>query len=103
MNTEDSQVPRTDVVSFKFGDNEDLCNELLRLVRSGHLDVIDPHLDDFAHAARGDESRHSVSVGVECSLGTRVPDVRSVMHVENGITPLRVLIVAAREHHSVTP
>ncbi len=35
MNTEDSQVPRTDVVSFKFGDNEDLCNELLRSVRSG--------------------------------------------------------------------
>jgi uncharacterized protein YhfF len=35
MDTEDSQVPNNDVVSFKFGDNEDLCNELLRLVRSG--------------------------------------------------------------------
>ena len=35
MDTEDSQVPRNDVVSFKFGDNKDLCDELLRLVRSG--------------------------------------------------------------------
>ena len=35
MDTEDSQIPHNDVVSFKFGDNEDLCNELLRLVRSG--------------------------------------------------------------------
>jgi uncharacterized protein YhfF len=35
MDTEDSQIPHNDMVSFNFGDNEDLCNELLRLVRSG--------------------------------------------------------------------
>ena len=35
MKTEDSQVGRTESVSFTFGDNEELCNELLRLVRSG--------------------------------------------------------------------
>ena len=35
MNTKDSQVGRTELVSFTFGDNEKLCNELLRLVRSG--------------------------------------------------------------------
>jgi uncharacterized protein YhfF len=35
MDTENSRIPRNAVVSFKFGDNEDLCNELLRLVRSG--------------------------------------------------------------------
>ena len=35
MNTKDSQVDRTELVSFTFGDNEELCNELLRLVRSG--------------------------------------------------------------------
>ncbi len=35
MNTKDSQVDRTGSVSFTFGDNEELCNELLRLVRLG--------------------------------------------------------------------
>ena len=28
-------IPRASLVTFKFGDNEELCNELLRLVRSG--------------------------------------------------------------------
>ena len=35
MNTKDSQVGRTGSVSFTFGDSEELCNELLRLVRLG--------------------------------------------------------------------
>ena len=35
MITKGSQVDRTELVSFTFGDNEELCNELLRLVRSG--------------------------------------------------------------------
>jgi uncharacterized protein YhfF len=35
MNTDDTQVPSNAEVSFKFGDSEALCNELLRLVRSG--------------------------------------------------------------------
>jgi uncharacterized protein YhfF len=35
MDSEDSRIPHNDMVSFNFGDNEDLCNELLRLVRSG--------------------------------------------------------------------
>jgi uncharacterized protein YhfF len=35
MNTENSQVRRTGVVSFTPGDNEELCNELLRLIRLG--------------------------------------------------------------------
>ena len=47
MNTEDSQIPRTDVVSFKFGDNEDLCIELLRLVRSGRKTATCEALREF--------------------------------------------------------
>ncbi len=35
MKTEELNVPRASLVSFKFGDNEELCNELLRLVRLG--------------------------------------------------------------------
>ena len=35
MNTEDLQIDRTKLISFTFGDNEELCNELLLLVRSG--------------------------------------------------------------------
>lgn len=35
MITKDSQDHRSDLVSFTFGDNEELCNELLSLVRSG--------------------------------------------------------------------
>ncbi len=36
MKTEELQGPRSESVSFTFGDNEELCNELLRLVRLGH-------------------------------------------------------------------
>lgn len=35
MNDDDLQTALTNAVSFKFGDSEELCNELLRLVRSG--------------------------------------------------------------------
>lgn len=35
MNTKDAQVDGTKLVSFTFGDNEELCNELLHLVKSG--------------------------------------------------------------------
>ena len=35
MSTKDPHVDRTELISFTFGDNEELCNELLRLVRSG--------------------------------------------------------------------
>ena len=35
MRTEELNAPRARLVSFKFGDNEELCSELLRLVRLG--------------------------------------------------------------------
>lgn len=35
MNTDDSEATRVGSTSFTFGDNEELCNELLDLVRSG--------------------------------------------------------------------
>ncbi len=35
IKTEELQGPRSESVSFTFGDNEELCNELLRLVRLG--------------------------------------------------------------------
>ncbi len=35
MSTKDAQVDGTELVSFTFGDNEELCNELLHLVKSG--------------------------------------------------------------------
>ncbi len=35
MNAKDPQVDIAGLVTFTFGDNEELCNELLRLVRSG--------------------------------------------------------------------
>ena len=35
MNTKESQVRISGLVSFTYGDSEELCNELLRLVRSG--------------------------------------------------------------------
>jgi uncharacterized protein YhfF len=35
MNTQDSKIDHSRLVSFTFGDNEELCDELLRLVRSG--------------------------------------------------------------------
>ncbi len=47
MNTEDSQVGRTGLVTFTFGDNEELCNELLRLVRSGQKTATCEALREF--------------------------------------------------------
>ncbi len=35
MKTEELNVSRASLVTFKFGDNEELCNWLLQLVRSG--------------------------------------------------------------------
>lgn len=35
MNTRDSEEKHAESISFTFGDNEDLCNELLRLIRLG--------------------------------------------------------------------
>ena len=35
MNTKDAEVSHTGLVSFTYGDNEDLCDELLHLVRLG--------------------------------------------------------------------
>jgi len=39
MKTEELNVPRASLVTFKFGDNEELCNELLQLVRLGKKTV----------------------------------------------------------------
>ncbi len=47
MNTDNSQVPLTGLVSFRFGDNEELCNELLRLVRSGQKTATCEALREF--------------------------------------------------------
>ena len=47
MNTKDSQICRTGLVSFTFGDNEELCNELLRLVRSGQKTATCEALREF--------------------------------------------------------
>lgn len=35
MNTSNAKASQTGLVTFTFGDNEDLCNKLLQLVRSG--------------------------------------------------------------------
>jgi len=47
MNTKDPQIRRTGLVSFTFGDNEELCNELLRLVRSGQKTATSEALREF--------------------------------------------------------
>ena len=47
MNTEDSQVHRSGLVTFTFGDNEELCNELLCLVRSGQKTATCEALSEF--------------------------------------------------------
>jgi len=47
MNTKDPQMRCTGSVSFKFGDNEELCNELLRLVRSGRKTATCEALREF--------------------------------------------------------
>ncbi len=47
MKTEELQVPRSGSVSFTFGDNEDLCNELLRLVRLGQKTATCDALREF--------------------------------------------------------
>ncbi len=47
MKTEELQVPRSGSVSFTFGDNEELCNELLRLVRLGQKTATCDALREF--------------------------------------------------------
>lgn len=47
MNTRDVDTSPAGLVSFTFGDSEDLCNELLRLVRSGRKTATCEALHNF--------------------------------------------------------
>ena len=47
MNDEEMQSLVNDSITFKFGDNEELCDELLRLVRSGYKTATCEALREF--------------------------------------------------------